>query len=100
MEAELEKGGKDSVAARMNEIHEELQAMGADAAEGKARRILNGSFLVFWKTLVKYNEYYLLPISLNKTVGSLSLQPNFVVLYFIVTWKWIVKHFPHRFVVY
>jgi len=41
LEAELE-GGKDSAAARLNEVHEELQAMGADAAEGKARRILNG----------------------------------------------------------
>lgn len=41
LEAELE-GGKDSAVARMNEVHEELQAMGADGAEGKARRILNG----------------------------------------------------------
>lgn len=41
LEEELEKG-KDSVAGRLNEIHEELRAMGADAAEGRARRILNG----------------------------------------------------------
>ena len=42
---ELEKeveAGNDDAADRLNEVHEELIAMGAGAAEGRARRILSG----------------------------------------------------------
>ena len=41
LEAELE-AGNDDVGNRVNELHEELNAMGASAAEGRARRILSG----------------------------------------------------------
>jgi len=41
LEAEME-AGNDDAADRLNEVHEELIAMGAEAAEGRARRILSG----------------------------------------------------------
>lgn len=41
LEIDLE-AGNDDAAERLNTVHEELNAMGADAAEGKARRILSG----------------------------------------------------------
>ncbi|KAM6899582.1 ATP-binding cassette sub-family F member 1 [Xenentodon cancila] len=41
LQARLEKG-EDSVAERLDKVYEELRAIGADAAEAKARRILAG----------------------------------------------------------